>query len=103
MEKINNPDFKGVEFDHFRKEARIAIQQMKVLEDVEERTLLTDKWRNKIMAENKFENAPWVRLGDYIIECNEVNSDGKYGLEFVRGVSNTKEFMKYHQDIQISV
>lgn len=46
------------------------------------------------MAENKFENAPWVRLGDYIIECNEVNSDGKYGLEFVRGVSNTKEFMK---------
>ena len=39
-------------------------------------------------------NAPWVRLGDYIIECNEVNSDGKYGLEFVRGVSNTKEFMK---------
>jgi len=46
------------------------------------------------MAENKIENAPWVRLGDYIIECNEVNSDGKYGLEFVRGVSNTKEFMK---------
>lgn len=43
MEKINNPDFKGVEFDHFRKEARIAIQQMKVLENVEERTLLTDK------------------------------------------------------------
>jgi len=46
------------------------------------------------MAEKKYENAPWVRLGDYIIECNEVNSDGKYGLEFVRGVSNTKEFMK---------
>ena len=46
------------------------------------------------MAASKIENAPWVRLGDYIIECNEVNSDGKYGLEFVRGVSNTKEFMK---------
>ena len=46
------------------------------------------------MAASKIEKAPWVRLGDYIIECNEVNSDGKYGLEFVRGVSNTKEFMK---------
>lgn len=46
------------------------------------------------MAASKIENAPWVKLGDYIIECNEVNSDGKYGLEFVRGVSNTKEFMK---------
>ncbi len=46
------------------------------------------------MTASKIENAPWVRLGDYIIECNEVNSDGKYGLEFVRGVSNTKEFMK---------
>lgn len=23
MEKINNPDFKGVEFDHFRKETRL--------------------------------------------------------------------------------
>ena len=46
------------------------------------------------MAASKIENAPWVRLGDYVIECNEVNSDGKYGLEFVRGVSNTKEFMK---------
>ena len=43
MEKINNPDFKVVEFDYFGKEARIAIQQMKVLENVEERTLLTDK------------------------------------------------------------
>ena len=43
MEKINNPDFKGVEFDHFRKETRIVIQQMKVQENIEERTLLTDK------------------------------------------------------------
>ena len=43
MEKINNPDFKVVEFDHFRKETRIVIQQMKVLENIEERTLLTDK------------------------------------------------------------
>ena len=43
MEKINNLDFKGVEFDHFGKETRIPIQQMKVLENVEERTLLTDK------------------------------------------------------------
>ena len=42
-EKLYNPDFKGVEFDHFRKETRIAIQQMKVLENVEDRTLLTDK------------------------------------------------------------
>ena len=42
MEKNYSPDFKVVEFDHFKKEARIAIQQMKVLENVEERTLLTD-------------------------------------------------------------
>ena len=43
MEKNYSPDFKGDEFDHFRKETRIAIQQMKVLENVEDRTLLTDK------------------------------------------------------------
>ena len=43
MEKNYSPDFKGVEFDHFRKETRIAIQQMKVLENVEERILMTDK------------------------------------------------------------
>ena len=43
MEKNYSPDFKGVEFDHFRKETRIAIQQMKVLENVEDRTLLPDK------------------------------------------------------------
>ena len=42
MEKNYSPDFKVVEFDHFRKKTRIAIQQMKVLENVEERTLLTD-------------------------------------------------------------
>ena len=47
-----------------------------------------------MMAASKIENAPWVRLGDYIVECEEVNSKGKYGSEFVRGVSNTKEFMK---------
>lgn len=46
------------------------------------------------MAASKIENAPWVRLGDYIVECEEVNSEGEYGSEFVRGVSNTKEFMK---------
>ena len=43
MEKNYSPDFKVVEFAHFRKETRIVIQQMKVLENVEERTLLTDK------------------------------------------------------------
>ena len=43
MEKNYSPDFKVVEFDHFRKETRIAIQQMKVLENVEERILMTDK------------------------------------------------------------
>lgn len=43
IKKIYSSDFKVVEFDHFRKETRITIQQMKVLENVEERTLLTDK------------------------------------------------------------
>lgn len=43
MEKNYSPDFKVFEFDHFGKETRIAIRQMKVLENVEERTLLTDK------------------------------------------------------------
>lgn len=51
-EMIHNPGFKVVEFDHFKKEAGlsqrerleklniIAIQQMTVLENVEERALL---------------------------------------------------------------
>ena len=62
-EMLNNPDFKGVEFDPLLREAgsnavfindglpqserlvklnKIAIQQMKVLENVEDRKLLTD-------------------------------------------------------------
>ncbi|MEE3435170.1 MAG: restriction endonuclease subunit S [Treponema sp.] len=54
--------------------------------------LVSESVNKEMLKQVQHDN--FVELGDYIIECNEVNSDGKYGLEFVRGVSNTKEFMK---------
>lgn len=35
----------------------------------------------------------WVRLGDYIKQIDRWNTDLKYGLDDIRGVSNTKEMM----------
>ncbi|NLL28934.1 MAG: restriction endonuclease subunit S [Bacteroidales bacterium] len=34
-----------------------------------------------------------VTLGDYIELCDERNSDGKYGLDYVRGISTEKKFI----------
>ena len=36
----------------------------------------------------------WVRLGDYIEQCDERNEALQYGLDDVRGVSNTKLIQK---------
>ena len=38
--------------------------------------------------------AKWVKLGDYIEQCDERNEALRYGLEDVRGVSNTKLIQK---------
>lgn len=35
----------------------------------------------------------WVRLGDYIEEVDERNSEGKYSVEDVRGISTNKTFI----------
>ena len=36
----------------------------------------------------------WVRLGDFIEQCDERNGELRYGLDDVRGVSNTKLIQK---------
>ena len=41
----------------------------------------------------------WVRLGDYIELCENRNASLAYGLDFVRGVSNTKQIMKTKADV----
>lgn len=35
----------------------------------------------------------WVQLGEYIESCEERNSDGKYTLDDVRGISTDKKFI----------
>ena len=35
----------------------------------------------------------WVRLGDYIEQCDERNVEGRYALENVRGISSDKVFI----------
>ena len=35
----------------------------------------------------------WVQLGEYIESCDERNSDGKYTLDDVRGISTDKKFI----------
>lgn len=39
------------------------------------------------------DNVKWVRLGDYIELCDERNSDGKYAVDDVRGISTDKKFI----------
>lgn len=46
------------------------------------------------MNENKLEHAPMVRLGDLIELCDERNSEGKYGIDDVRGISTEKKFIE---------
>lgn len=42
------------------------------------------------MMQNK---TRWVPLKDYIIQCDDRNSDNKYGLDSVRGISVNKEII----------
>lgn len=41
----------------------------------------------------------WVRLGDYIEQCDNRNVSLTYGLDYVRGISNTKQIMKTKADV----
>ena len=51
------------------------------------------------MAASKIENAPWVKLGDYIERSMVNNSDLKYGTEFIEGVNSNGEFCKTKADL----
>lgn len=42
----------------------------------------------------------WVRLGDYIEQCDERNSEGKYTLEDVRGISIQKNLIYTKADMK---
>lgn len=44
--------------------------------------------------------ANWVRLGDYIEQCDERNSEGKYTLDDVRGISIQKKLIDTKADMQ---
>ncbi|WP_314941480.1 restriction endonuclease subunit S [Porphyromonas endodontalis] len=44
-----------------------------------------------MIAKNK--TTPWVRLGDYIEECDERNVEGRYTLDDVKGISTDKKFI----------
>jgi len=41
----------------------------------------------------KNKTTPWVRLGDYIEECDERNVEGRYTLDDVKGISTDKKFI----------
>ena len=43
------------------------------------------------------------RLGNYIEPCDNRNASLVYGLDFVRGVSNTKQIMKTKADVSEDV
>lgn len=38
-------------------------------------------------------NVKWVRLGDYIEQCNERNHNNKYDTEAIKGISTNKTFI----------
>lgn len=42
----------------------------------------------------------WVRLGDYIEQVERRNSDEIYGVDYVRGVSNTKQIQKTKANLE---
>ncbi|WP_288620256.1 restriction endonuclease subunit S [uncultured Treponema sp.] len=46
------------------------------------------------MRTHKIEHAPMVRLGELIELCDERNSEGKYGIDDVRGISTEKKFIE---------
>lgn len=45
------------------------------------------------MRTHKIEHAPMVRLGELIELCDERNSEGKYGIDDVRGISIEKKLI----------
>lgn len=45
------------------------------------------------------ETIKMVRLGDYIEQCDNRNVSLTYGLDYVRGISNTKQIMKTKADV----
>lgn len=45
------------------------------------------------MRTHKIEHAPMVRLGDLIELCDERNSEGKYGIDDVRGINIEKKLI----------
>ena len=47
------------------------------------------EWRNN-MGER---NVNWVRLGDYIEQCDERNHNDKYDIEAIKGISTNKTFI----------
>ena len=53
-----------------------------------------------MMNENKLEHAPMVRLGELIELCDERNSEGKYGIDDVRGMTISKEIISTKADIK---
>lgn len=52
------------------------------------------------MRTHKIEHAPWVRLGELIELCDERNSEGKYGIDDVRGMTISKEIISTKADIK---
>ena len=45
----------------------------------------------------------WVKLGDYIEPLERRNTDGAFGLDYVRGISNSKEIMPTKATVDPSV
>lgn len=60
----------------------------------------SSKQRDFMMNENKLEHAPMVRLGELIELCDERNSEGKYGIDDVRGMTISKEIISTKADIK---
>lgn len=52
------------------------------------------------MAENKFENAPIVELGELIEICDTRNTDKKYGIDDVCGMTIEKEIIPTKADVK---
>lgn len=52
------------------------------------------------MRTHKIEHAPMVRLGELIELCDERNSEGKYGIDDVRGMTISKEIISTKADIK---
>jgi type I restriction enzyme S subunit len=63
------------------------------LDSVEQSVKQLNKAQAIVMDKIKRE-APHKKLGDYISVVTEKNTEGQYGIESVRGVSNTKEIQK---------